>query len=70
MPYLLTFWCRMVASTMYLQGGPPALLERYAPDVTKAFITSRVKLVEFTVNEEEEFDLEDSLQDQLEYLQK
>ena len=43
--YLLSLWQRMVASIPYIKSSEPHLLETYAPEVTKAYITSRLDAV-------------------------
>jgi len=41
--YLLSLWQRMVASVPYVKASEPHLLEIYTPEVTKAYITSRLE---------------------------
>ena len=41
--YLLSLWQRMVASVPYVKAPEPHLLETYTPEVTKAYITSRLE---------------------------
>ena len=41
--YLLSLWQRMVASVPYVKASEPHLLETYTPEVTKAYITSRLE---------------------------
>ena len=43
--YLLNLWQRMVASVPYVKSSEPHLLEQYTPEVTKAYITSRLESV-------------------------
>lgn len=43
--YLFSLWQRMVASVPYVKASEPHLLETYAPEVTKAYITSRLDSV-------------------------
>jgi exportin-7 len=43
--YLLSLWSRLVASMPYLKGETSSHLERYVPQVTTAFIHSRMQLV-------------------------
>ena len=43
--YLLTLWQRMVASVPYVKATEPHLLEVYTPEVTKAYVTSRMDTV-------------------------
>ncbi|GFW59348.1 exportin-7-A [Trichonephila clavipes] len=40
--YLLSLWQRMVASVPYVKASEPHLLETYTPEVTQAFVTSRL----------------------------
>lgn len=40
--YLLSLWQRMVASIPYVRASEPHHLGTYTPEVTKAYITSRV----------------------------
>uniref|UniRef100_A0A8D0ED84 RAN binding protein 17 n=2 Tax=Salvator merianae TaxID=96440 RepID=A0A8D0ED84_SALMN len=43
--YLLTLWQRMVASVPFVKSSEPHLLDTYAPEITKAYITSRLESV-------------------------
>ncbi len=43
--YLLSLWQRMVASVPYVKASEPHMLESYTPEVTKAYITSRLDSV-------------------------
>lgn len=43
--YLLSLWQRMVASVPYVKALEPHLLETYTPEVTQAFVTSRLESV-------------------------
>ncbi|XP_077991950.1 exportin-7-like [Glandiceps talaboti] len=58
--YLLTLWQRMVASVPYVKASEPHLLETYTPEVTKAYITSRLESVTVVLRD----GLEDPLEDQ------
>jgi len=40
--YLLSLWQRMVASVPYVKATEPHLLETYTPEVTQAYVTSRL----------------------------
>lgn len=40
--YLLSLWQRMVASIPYVRAAEPHHLGTYTPEVTKAYITSRL----------------------------
>ncbi|XP_026275321.1 exportin-7 isoform X1 [Frankliniella occidentalis] len=57
--YLLSLWQRMVASVPYVKATEPHLLETYTPEVTNAYITSRLESVAVVVRE----GLEDPLDD-------
>lgn len=43
--YLLSLWQRMVASVQFFKDPKPHLLETYTPEVTNAYITSRLESV-------------------------
>ena len=47
--YLLSLWQRMVASVPYVKASEPHLLETYTPEVTQAYITSRLESVHVIV---------------------
>jgi exportin-7 len=68
--YLLSLWQRMVASVPYVKATEPHLLETYTPEVTNAYITSRLESVAVVVQENLEDPLEDlgMVQQQLEQL--
>lgn len=68
--YLLSLWQRMVASVPYVKAQEPHLLEIYTPEVTKAYITSRLESVAVVVREGLEDPLDDlgMVQQQLEQL--
>ncbi|PFX28448.1 Exportin-7 [Stylophora pistillata] len=68
--YLLSLWQRMVASMPYVKNTEPHLLETYAPEVTKAYVTSRMASVEVVLRESAEDPLDDSgtVQQQLDQL--
>ncbi|XP_037056438.1 ran-binding protein 17 isoform X1 [Peromyscus leucopus] len=57
--YLLTLWQRMVASVPFVKSAEPHLLDTYAPEITKAFITSRLESVAIVVRD----NLDDPLDD-------
>ncbi|KAG8202063.1 hypothetical protein JTE90_010427 [Oedothorax gibbosus] len=57
--YLLSLWQRMVASVPYVKASEPHLLETYTPEVTRAFITSRLESVPVILRD----GLEDPLDD-------
>jgi len=57
--YLLSLWQRMVASVPYVKATEPHLLETYTPEVTQAYITSRLESVAVVVRD----GLEDPLDD-------
>ncbi|KAK2166427.1 hypothetical protein LSH36_39g09000 [Paralvinella palmiformis] len=58
--YLLSLWQRMVAPVPYVKASEPHLLETYTPEVTKAYITSRLDSVAMVIRE----GLDDPLDDQ------
>uniref|UniRef100_A0A493TV93 RAN binding protein 17 n=2 Tax=Anas platyrhynchos TaxID=8839 RepID=A0A493TV93_ANAPP len=57
--YLLTLWQRMVASVPFVKTAEPHLLDTYAPEITKAYITSRLDCVPVVIRD----GLEDPLDD-------
>jgi len=57
--YLLNLWQRLVASIPYVKVTEPHLLETYAPEVTKAYITSRLESVSVIIRD----NLEDPFED-------
>ncbi|XP_054917475.1 exportin-7-B isoform X1 [Dermacentor andersoni] len=57
--YLLSLWQRMVASVPYVKASEPHLLDAYTPEVTRAYITSRLDSVSQVMRE----GLEDPLDD-------
>eukprot|EP00094_Tigriopus_californicus_P008312 TCALIF_08008-PA protein Name:"Similar to XPO7 Exportin-7 (Gallus gallus)" AED:0.12 eAED:0.13 QI:660/0.86/0.81/1/0.93/0.93/16/0/1134 len=57
--YLLSLWQRMVASVPYVKAAEPHLLETYTPEVTQAYITSRLESVAVVIRD----GLEDPLDD-------
>ncbi|XP_069932513.1 ran-binding protein 17 isoform X3 [Oryctolagus cuniculus] len=58
--YLLTLWQRMVASVPFLKSTEPHLLDTYAPEITKAFITSRLESVAIVVRDHLDDPLDDT----------
>ncbi|XP_027043179.1 exportin-7-like [Pocillopora damicornis] len=68
--YLLSLWQRMVASMPYVKNTEPHLLVTYAPEVTKAYVTSRMASVEVVIRDSAEDPLDDSgtVQQQLDQL--
>lgn len=68
--YLLSLWQRMVASVPYVKATEPHLLETYTPEVTNAYITSRLESVAVVVREGLEDPIDDlgMIQQQLEQL--
>ena len=58
--YLLSLWQRMIASVPYVKAPEPHLLETYTPEVTKAYITSRLDSVAVVLSD----GIEDPLDDQ------
>ncbi|XP_064422812.1 ran-binding protein 17 [Latimeria chalumnae] len=57
--YLLTLWQKMVTSVPFVKSTEPHLLDTYAPEVTKAYITSRLDSVHTIIRD----GLEDPLDD-------
>ncbi|XP_012940207.1 exportin-7 isoform X2 [Aplysia californica] len=57
--YLLSLWQRMVASVPYVKATEPHMLETYTPEVTKAYITSRLESVHVVVRDQIEDPLDD-----------
>jgi exportin-7 len=41
---LLTLWARLVSSQPYLKGDKPSRLETYVPQITQAFVQSRLEM--------------------------
>lgn len=68
--YLLSLWQRMVASVPYVKATEPHLLETYTPEVTRAYITSRLESVASVVRDglEDPFDDVGMIQQQLDQL--
>lgn len=68
--YLLSLWQRMVASVPYVKASEPHLLETYTPEVTRAYITSRLESVTAVIREslEDPFDDIGMIQQQLDQL--
>lgn len=68
--YLLTLWQRMVASVPYVKSAEPHLLGTYTPEVTKAYIESRLDAVPVIVRDNIDDPLDDlcMVQQQLEQL--
>lgn len=57
--YLLSLWQRMVASIPYVRAVEPHHLDTYTPEVTKAYITSRLDSARVIIRD----GLEDPLDD-------
>lgn len=57
--YLLSLWQRLVASVPYVKASEPHMLDTYTPEVTRAYVTSRLEAVNVIVKE----NLEDPLDD-------
>ncbi|XP_075733284.1 ran-binding protein 16 isoform X7 [Rhipicephalus microplus] len=68
--YLLSLWQRMVASVPYVKASEPHLLDAYTPEVTRAYITSRLDSVSQVLREGLEDPMEDMgmVQQQLDQL--
>uniref|UniRef100_A0A674BTY2 Exportin 7 n=1 Tax=Salmo trutta TaxID=8032 RepID=A0A674BTY2_SALTR len=68
--YLLSLWQRLAASVPYVKATEPHLLETYTPEVTKAYITSRLESVCIILRDGLEDPLDDAglVQQQLDQL--
>lgn len=68
--YLLSLWQRMVASIPYVRAVEPHHLDAYTPEVTKAYITSRLDSARVIVRDGMEDPLDDlaMVQQQLDQL--
>ena len=49
--FLLALWSRLISSQPYLKGDKPSRLEAYVPQVTQAFIRSRLELAQAVVQD-------------------
>uniref|UniRef100_UPI00358FBF5D exportin-7 isoform X2 n=1 Tax=Myxine glutinosa TaxID=7769 RepID=UPI00358FBF5D len=58
--YLLSLWQRLTASVPYVKATEPHLLETYTPEVTKAYITSRLESVHIILRDALDDPLEDA----------
>ncbi|RMB95165.1 hypothetical protein DUI87_28441 [Hirundo rustica rustica] len=58
--YLLSLWQRLAASVPYVKATEPHMLETYTPEVTKAYITSRLESVHIILRDGLEDPLEDA----------
>ncbi|KAJ8260590.1 hypothetical protein COCON_G00163130 [Conger conger] len=68
--YLLSLWQRLAASVPYVKATEPHLLETYTPEVTKAYVTSRLESVHIILRDGLEDPLDDTglVQQQLDQL--
>ncbi|KAI9558642.1 hypothetical protein GHT06_015430 [Daphnia sinensis] len=68
--YLLSLWQRMVASVPYVKATEPHYLETYTPEVTSAYVQSRLEAVAMVMREGLEDPLDDMglVQQQLEQI--
>lgn len=68
--YLLSLWQRMVASIPYVRAIEPHHLDAYTPEVTKAYITSRLDSARVIIRDGMEDPLDDlaMVQQQLDQL--
>uniref|UniRef100_A0A673T5F5 Exportin 7 n=1 Tax=Suricata suricatta TaxID=37032 RepID=A0A673T5F5_SURSU len=68
--YLLSLWQRLAASVPYVKATEPHMLETYTPEVTKAYVTSRLESVHIILRDGLEDPLEDTglVQQQLDQL--
>eukprot|EP01012_Entosiphon_sulcatum_P048196 TRINITY_DN6640_c0_g3_i3.p1 TRINITY_DN6640_c0_g3~~TRINITY_DN6640_c0_g3_i3.p1 ORF type:complete len:1077 (+),score=296.35 TRINITY_DN6640_c0_g3_i3:284-3514(+) len=47
--FLLALWSRLISAQPYLKGEKPSRLESYVPEVTQAFVRSRLELAQAVV---------------------
>ncbi|XP_051896679.1 LOW QUALITY PROTEIN: exportin-7 [Pristis pectinata] len=68
--YLLSLWQRLAASVPYVKATEPHMLETYTPEVTKAYITSRLESIHIILRDGLEDPLDDTglVQQQLDQL--
>uniref|UniRef100_A0A4W3JC21 Exportin 7 n=1 Tax=Callorhinchus milii TaxID=7868 RepID=A0A4W3JC21_CALMI len=68
--YLLSLWQRLAASVPYVKATEPHMLETYTPEVTKAYITSRLESLHIILRDGLEDPLDDTglVQQQLDQL--
>ncbi|KAK1800574.1 hypothetical protein P4O66_005514, partial [Electrophorus voltai] len=68
--YLLSLWQRLAASVPYVKATEPHMLETFTPEVTKAYITSRLESVHIILRDGLEDPLDDAglVQQQLDQL--
>ncbi|EDV20049.1 uncharacterized protein TRIADDRAFT_32548, partial [Trichoplax adhaerens] len=68
--YLLGLWQRFVASLPYVKSSSPHHLNEYSPQITKAYVTSRLESVQLVIRDGLEDPMEDYhvLEQQLEQL--
>lgn len=68
--YLLSLWQKMVASIQFMKEASPHLLDRYTPEITRAYIASRLDSVSVVAAQGVEDPLDDlgTVQQQLEQL--
>ena len=46
MYYLLGLWSRLVSSVPYLKSDAPSLLDSFVPQITEAYVNSRLDSVQ------------------------
>ena len=68
--YLLSLWQRLVASVRYVKATEPHYLETYTPEVTSAYVRSRLEAVAVVMREALDDPLDDMglIQQQLEQI--
>lgn len=68
--YILSLWQKMVASIQFMKETSPHLLDRYTPEITRAYIASRLDSVTVVVGQGVDDPLDDlgTIQQQLEQL--
>lgn len=59
--YLLGLWGRLVSSMPYLKGDQPSLLETNVPQITQAYVTSRLESVQQDAGGASDMDLLDQV---------
>ncbi|GJP71880.1 hypothetical protein CLOP_g2674 [Closterium sp. NIES-67] len=69
--FLLGLWSRLVSSMAYTKSDCPSLLDNFVPQITEAYITSRLDSVQAVLQNnlsEDPLDNDEQLQDQLDNL--
>lgn len=69
--YLLSLWAKLVSSMAYLKGSSPSLLDNFAPQITEAYIHSRLESMKHSSknsDDEDAFADDDRMSETLEVL--